>query len=368
VKSNNRMDYINRLIDDFKAWFEGETYTDALLVASAPNPMYIGSWKSWDSWSIVKLIRHGENPNRVIDLFEEWVDKTVFIGDGFPRLWINLGPGALSAFLGAKPILMEDTVWFDGGFDWSYLDKLEAKPKGDYWELTDRLTIEACRRGRGKFIVGITDIGGPTDVAGMLRGVERLFIDSFRNRSKVVKLLDIVVDAWLEVYNRHSKMILSNLSVMSCWMNILYPGLGYPIQCDLSVYMSPTLFEDLAFKPLARLCERLEYPVYHLDGLGEIQHINRICSLPGLKAIQWTPGAGKPDVDDPCWFHLYDKILEAGLNLVLLGVKPSNIVKLSKRFSKGRILIHTEFDDLNKAEDTARSLGYRDVLSFTIKY
>ncbi|MDW8062331.1 MAG: hypothetical protein RMJ00_06505, partial [Nitrososphaerota archaeon] len=327
------MNYIDRLKDNFKAWFEGEAYTDIVLIASAPKPGYEYRWSPWDSWSIVKLFKRGRDPIEALDSFEEWILRTVFIGDGFPRFWINLGPGALAAFLGAKPIPMDDTVWFKGGFDWSYLDTLEAKPRGNYWKLADRLTVEGCRRGKERFVVGITDIGGPTDVAGILRGVDKLFIDSFRNRTKVKKLLDTVVDAWIEVYDRHSRIILSSLGVMSCWMHILYPDIGYPIQCDLSVYMSPKLFEEIGFKPLTRLCERLEYPVYHLDGPGEIPHLDRIKALPGLKAIQWTPGAGKPDVDDPCWFHLYDRILEGGLNLVLLGMKPENIVKIARRFN-----------------------------------
>lgn len=360
------MNSIDLLRDRFKAWFEGEAYTDVLLVASAPKPRYESYWSDWNSWNIVRLVKMGRDPVEALDLFEEWMARTVFIGDGFPRLWINLGPGALAAFLGANPILMEDTVWFMGGFDWDYLGILEAKPRGDYWELADRLTIEACRRGKDRFIVGITDIGGPTDVAGILRGIDRLFIDSFRSRSKVKMLLDTVVDTWIDVYNRHSRIILSTFGVMSCWMHILYPGRGYPIQCDLSVYMSPKLFEEIGFKPLAKLCDELEYPVYHLDGLGEIPHLDKILSLPRLKAIQWTPGAGKPDVDDPYWFHLYDRILRGGVNLVLLGVKPENIMKIARRFNRGRLLISTQFHSLTEAETVAKAIGYRDVSSFMI--
>jgi len=354
---------IDRLIDNFKAWFEGEAYTDIVLVASAPKLGYGRHWNTWDSWNIVRQVRKGVDPIEALDLFEKWIVKTTFIGDGFPMFWINLGPGALSAFLGAKPILMENTVWFKGGFDWDYLDKLEAKPKGYYWKLANRLTMEACRRGRGKFIVGITDIGGPTDVAGILRGVDRLFIDCFKEPLKVRTLLDIVVDAWLQVYDYHSNIIFSSFDAMSCWMHILYPGRGYPIQCDLSVYMSPRLFEEIGFKPLARLCEKLDYPVYHLDGPGELPHLYRIESLPGLKAIQWTPGAGKPDVDDPYWFHLYDDILRRGLNLVLLGVKPENIVKIARRFDRGKLLVSTVFRSIAEAEAVAKAVGYREVFS-----
>ena len=35
--------------------------------------------------------------------------------------------------------------------------------------------------------------------------------------------------------------------------------------------------------------------------------------------IQWTPGAGEPEVDDPCWFEFYERVQAAGKGLVLLG-------------------------------------------------
>jgi hypothetical protein len=38
-----------------------------------------------------------------------------------------------------------------------------------------------------------------------------------------------------------------------------------------------------------------------------------------IRAIQWTPGAGNPEVEDPGWYDLYTRIIDHGKKVVLLG-------------------------------------------------
>ena len=40
--------------------------------------------------------------------------------------------------------------------------------------------------------------------------------------------------------------------------------------------------------------EFLDYTVYHVDGIEAFKHVDALCELPRLQAIQILPGAGKP--------------------------------------------------------------------------
>ena len=56
------------------------------------------------------------------------------------------------------------------------------------------------------------------------------------------------------------------------------------------------MFEEFVLHTLQRDCLALTNTLYHLDGEGELRHLDRLLSIPALKAVQWVPGAGKPNV------------------------------------------------------------------------
>jgi len=81
-------------------------------------------------------------------------------------------------------------------------------------------------------------------------------------------------------------------SVLS-WMHLWAPKRLAQMQCDLSVMISPEMFNCFAMPELEELCDFLDYPVYHFDGQEQIRHLDSLLSLKKLRAIQWTPVAGQ---------------------------------------------------------------------------
>ena len=81
--------------------------------------------------------------------------------------------------------------------------------------------------------------------------------------------------------------------------------------------------EDCEFLQLhPHIVEQVEYmprSIYHLDGQGELPHLDMLLDIPGLTGIQWTPGDGQAPLWDEKWFPVYKKIQEKKKNLVLLG-------------------------------------------------
>jgi 5-methyltetrahydrofolate--homocysteine methyltransferase len=74
--------------------------------------------------------------------------------------------------------------------------------------------------------------------------------------------------------------------------------------------ISPQMFERLVRPDLAACCERLDYAFYHLDGKGEIRHLDMLLSLERLRGIQWIPGDGAAPVEE--WLPLLKRIRDAG--------------------------------------------------------
>ena len=70
------------------------------------------------------------------------------------------------------------------------------------------------------------------------------------------------------------------------------------------------MFERFVLPDLAACCEKLDYAFYHLDGKGQIRHLDMLLSLPHLRGIQWVPGDGNPPPQH--WLPLLKRIRDSG--------------------------------------------------------
>ena len=74
--------------------------------------------------------------------------------------------------------------------------------------------------------------------------------------------------------------------------------------------ISPQMFETFVLPDLAVCCEELDFAFYHLDGRGQIPHLDLLLSLEQLHGIQWIPGEGQPSPG--AWLPLLKRIVDAG--------------------------------------------------------
>jgi succinate dehydrogenase flavin-adding protein (antitoxin of CptAB toxin-antitoxin module) len=54
----------------------------------------------------------------------------------------------------------------------------------------------------------------------------------------------------------------------------------------------------------------MDHAFYHLDGKGQIRHLDMLLALDELAGIQWIPGNGQPQADQ--WLPLLKRIRDAG--------------------------------------------------------
>jgi len=359
-----------------KAWWRGEI-TDRPLVQiwaprENPEPYYVEDEKSfpyspdqWDSyaWGFAKC---PDDPERTISVFLRWCAHTYFGGEAYPNLWINLGAGVVGAYLGAEPRLGLDTVWFGAQWDrrfvktWEQLREEKFDPEQRWYRLTKNITRVAAESSHGRYVVGVTDLGGILDIVASLRGPEQLLIDLLRQPEDVKELSDRIIDWWHACFDELNSISKGHMEGTSAWMNIWSPEDWYPIQCDFAYMLSPRLFDDFVLPHIREQCRRLDRIIYHLDGPGEIPHLSSILSVEDLDGIQWVPGAGEELKGDDCgsekWIPMYRRILEAG-KLLVLSVPSHRVIPLLRHIGPKGVLIQTNCSTEAEGRALLKELG-----------
>ncbi|MDO9087249.1 MAG: hypothetical protein Q7U53_13665 [Anaerolineaceae bacterium] len=260
----------------------------------------------------VTAVESDEMPaERILDQIEQFGEGIHWFGGAFPKFWPNYGPGLMAAFLGSKLNIQSDTVWFDP----LGVEQLsEIQPRFDlhnlWWQRVQKLTTLAARRWDGKVMVGFTDLGGNLDILASLRGSEKLLLDLSDSPEEVLGLLTEITRLWMKYYDQLFNLTNGKEWGTSGWSPLWAPGKLYMLQSDFSYMISPRMFKRFVLPDLTACCDFLEYPFYHLDGIGQLNHLDQILAIPNLRGIQWIPGAGQPEPEE--WLDVLKKIRTAG--------------------------------------------------------
>ena len=260
---------------------------------------------------------------------------STYFAEGAPNLFSNLGPGMLAACIGGSFKLAPNTVWFDQDpivRDWDNMPEIAFNENSELWQHLMRIQ----KRGLldGNFPVSLTDLGGIMDIVASLRGTENLLYDLYDNPDEVKALSHHVTKLWLDAFDRQVALCGSTGLPYTSWMNIQSKLPWFPLQCDFCAMISPKQFEEFVLDDLVAQTEHMPRSIYHLDGPGEICHLDMLLDIPRLNGIQWTAGDGKPQLTDPCWFDMYKKIQDKKKNIVLLGAIRGNALPEVERLIK----------------------------------
>jgi len=339
------------------SWWDREARRPLIQVFS-PAPG-VDRWSTYDNWD---FCRYPDDPERVIDAFEDWCGKTYFGGVAFPNLWINYGAGVLAGCLGAQPIFKSSTMWFGNqeGRGIMSLEEIAEKDLDEanvWWRRVTRATEAAVLRHRSRYVVGMTDIGGVLDVIAALRGTVEVVKDMYRSPDKLMGAIEHVTELWHKCYDRlYGIMRGGGHEGTSAWMGIWCPGRWYPFQCDISYMFSPGKFKEFVVPHLREQCSRMDYSIYHWDGPGQIPHLKHLLELDELDGIQWVPGAREDlsgnDGGSPKWYHLYNEILEDG-KLLVVYMSPDRVPGFVRQFRDKNVLVQTATLSTSEAQRLA---------------
>jgi len=248
---------------------------------------------------------------KILNGIEAFGEGIHWFGGAFPKFWPNYGPGLMAAFFGSKLNIQTNTVWFDP-LGVEQLSEIQPRFESHnlWWQRVQKLTTLATRRWHGKAMVGLTDLGGNLDILASLRGSEKLLLDLSDSPEEVLALLTEITHLWMQYYEQLFALTNGKKWGSCGWSPLWAPGKLYMLQSDFSYMISPRMFKRFVLPDLTACCDFLEYPFYHLDGVGQLNHLDQILAIPNLRGIQWIPGAGQPEPEE--WLDVLKKIRAAG--------------------------------------------------------
>jgi 5-methyltetrahydrofolate--homocysteine methyltransferase len=280
-------------------------------------------------------------------------------GDAFPNYFVNLGPGVVAAFMGSPYLVAEDTIWFDREPmipDWEHMPEIRLDRNSPMWKTAWSMTEYYAQRAEGKYIVSLTDLGGSLDIVASLRGSQPLLMDLYDEPERVLDLIAKVDRIWLESYDAFQKLIATGQEGTTTWIPLWCRDRYYTLQCDFSAMISPGQFERFVLPSLVGQTDFLDRSIYHLDGPGQLAHLDMLLDIDRLTGIQWVPGAGIPDEMDESWFPLYRKIQARGKNLVLSCQDNSKLERLLDNISPVGLYIGTSCPTEDEAAELVKNV------------
>ena len=274
----------------------------------------------------------------ILDNHQSYINGMQCQGDTFPKWWPNYGPGIMAAFIGSGVESQEDTVWFTPmkQNDLSQINPVYNE-NAFWWKKVKEITRKAVSRWGDWVSIAHTDLGGTLDILASLRGTEALLQDLIDDPEQVERLSTSIHVIWNQYYSEINKLVHPTGKGTSCWAACLFPGTGYFLQSDISYMISPKMFERFVLPDLELSCSELEFPFYHLDGKGQIKHLDMLLSIPNLRGIQWIPGDGAAPCEE--WMPLLKRIRQAG-KLVQVTVTSQGAVKIAKALGQTGFLFN----------------------------
>ena len=293
-----------RIARDWNAWWTGELERP-LVVLETIDPVE-ADWSQFTKYGLDTPV------DAILDNWERILESAYWLGDAFPKWWVNYGPGVMAAFLGSRVSWTPDTTWF---WPLEGVERLEDirlayDPDNPWLRRVLDVTRQAVERWGNHVLVGTTDIGGNLDILASLRGSEKLLFDLTDAPQEVDRLVNEITPLWLRYYDELYAITSAVGRGNACWGPCWSPGKGYMLQCDFSYMISPRMFKRFVLPDLTACCDHLDYGFYHLDGKGEIPHLDYLIGIERLRGIQWQPGDGQPLADG--WLPLLKRIRDGG--------------------------------------------------------
>lgn len=262
----------------------------------------------------------------IVDIAHENLRTTWYAGDGYPEVFTNYGAGSVAAYVGLADADYSETggVWFRAATDVELRD-LHVEPRMDtHWLVhTDAYMRAMVERLGPRTQITLPDLGGMLDILASIRTTEHLLTDLIDWPDQVERLLGEILAAWWVYYDHFHNITKGRCPGTKSWAPVWSPGRTYMFQSDFAYMIGPDMFERFVVPELTACCRRVDHSFYHLDGVGQLAHLDLLLGIEGLCGIQWVPGEGKKN---PCqWPEVFRKILASGKYVQTWALSPDEV-------------------------------------------
>ena len=272
--------------------------------------------------------------------------------DILPVANTQLGPGSLAAILGGVFEGGEDTIWIHPNPD--FTDEIVFNLEHPNWILHKEL-LKACKaKANGHYFVGMPDLMEGLDVLAALKGTDRVLLDTVMQPEILEQQMQQINDIYFKVFDELYDIIREGDEMAFCYFSSWAPGKMSKLQSDISTMISQDDYRRFVQPFIREQCQKIDYTLYHLDGVGAMHHLPALLEIEELNAIQWTPGVGEPQGGSPKWYDLYKKILAGGKSVMACWVTLDELKPLLDHIGADGVHLEMDFHNEKEVEQAMR--------------
>ncbi len=287
------------------------------------------------------------DPEWRAEYLDWYVSHSSLMADMLPVANTHLGPGSMAAILGGVFEGGPDTIWIHP--DPNYKDDFQFDPNHPNYLLHKELLKAVKAKANGNYFVGMPDLMEGLDVLAAMKGTDKVLLDTVMQPELLEEQVQRINDIYCKVFDELYDIIKEpNGEMAFCYFSSWAPGKMSKLQSDISTMISVEDYRRFVQPYIRQQCQKIDYTLYHLDGVGAMHHLPSLLEIEELNAIQWTPGVGEPQGGDPKWYDLYRKILSGGKSIMACWVTLDELRPLLDNI--GGDGVHLEMDFHNEKE------------------
>ena len=292
------------------------------------------------------------DPQWRAEYLDWYVAHSSLKADILPVANTQLGPGSLAAILGGVFEGGEDTIWIHPHPD--FTDEIVFNPEHPNWILHKEL-LKACKaKANGHYFVGMPDLMEGLDVLAALKGTDRVLLDTVMQPEILEQQMQQINDIYFKVFDELYDIIREGDEMAFCYFSSWAPGKMSKLQSDISTMISQDDYRRFVQPFIREQCQKIDYTLYHLDGVGAMHHLPALLEIEELNAIQWTPGVGEPQGGSPKWYDLYKKILACGKSVMACWVTLDELKPLLDHIGADGVHLEMDFHNEKEVEQAMR--------------
>ena len=292
------------------------------------------------------------DPEWRAEYLDWYVAHSSLMADMLPVANTQLGPGSLAAILGGVFEGGEDTIWIHPNPDYS--DDIKFDRNHPNYLLHKNL-LKACKKkAQGHYYGGMPDLMEGLDVLAAIKGTDKVLLDTVMQPEVLEHQMQQINDIYFQVFDELYDIIREGDEMAFCYFSSWAPGKMSKLQSDISTMISVDDYRRFVQPFIREQCQKIDYTLYHLDGVGAMHHLDALLEIEELNAIQWTPGVGEPQGGSPKWYDLYNRILAGGKSIMACWVTLDELKPLLDHIGGEGVHIEMDFHNEREVEQAMR--------------
>lgn len=252
------------------------------------------------------------SPEDIVDRLDYELSAITYLGDAFPFFDMGcFGPGVLAAFLGARLDNSTGLVWFYPQEELPITElHFEYDPDNVWFKRIKDICTAAMERWQGQVLLGMTDLGGTLDILSSFRPGTNLLFDLNDHPDEVKRLIWEIHDVWQRYFREINEILQPVNPGYADWGGLYSDQPISMLQCDFCYMIGPEMFDEFVRPELEAGSKRIARSFYHLDGPGQLPHLDSLLTIDSIAGVQWVPGFDRPN--SGLWPEVFRKIHAAG--------------------------------------------------------